>query len=269
MGKKRKTAKTGDKKLYKGRELTVSTTKKGDDDKMYNEIDRYHNEKDEEYISLVHAPEEHVDDDGYADKEAVLDLAGGVSSSEEEDDGDSDNDENDIENHEVSDEEAHAMSSDDDDDDDDQMEEEGVMDWGRKKSSYFGGDTADLEIGQNEEDAYLEEEAAKEVLNARYENMDEDDFMLSDYDDHQEKPSNIKEIEEIQNSRDLKKLSRGAKRKLLQSHHPELIPLVTHFSHVIHDWNVRTRVVSEALFSSKDVSPQVRLACCRDCVTHP
>jgi U3 small nucleolar RNA-associated protein 3 len=265
MGKKRKTAKTGDKKLYKGRELTVSTKKKGDDDNMYNAIDRYHNEQDEEYISLVQAPEEHVDDDGYADKEAVLDLAGGVSSSEDEED--SDNDDN--ENHEVSDdEEAQAMSS-DDDDDDDQMEEEGVTDWGRKKSSYFGGDTADLEIGQDEEDAYLEEEAAKEVLNARYENMDEDDFMLSDNDDEHEKLSSSKEVETIQSSRDLNKLSRAAKRKLLQSHHPELIPLVTHFSHVIHDWNERTRVVSDALFSSKDVSPEVRVECYRNYVTHP
>jgi U3 small nucleolar RNA-associated protein 3 len=165
--------------------------------------------------------------------------------------GDSDNDENDVENHEVSDdEEAQAISS-DDDDDDDQMEEEGVMDWGQKKSSYFGGDTADLEIGQDEEDAYLEEKAAKEVLNARYENMDEDDFILSDNDDDQDKPSSNKEVEAIQNSRDLKKLSRAAKRKLLQSHHPELIPLVTHFSGVIHDWNERTRVVSDALFRQR------------------
>ena len=84
--------------------------------------------------------------------------------------------------------------------------------------------------------------------------------MLSDNDENEELNSN-KEVETIQNSRDLNKLSRAAKRKLLQSHHPELIPLVTHFSSVIHDWNERTRVVSDALFSSKDVSPEVRLEC--------
>ena len=254
MGK-RQTVKTGEKKLYKGKEVEAPK-KKGDDDNMYNEIDRYHNEKDDEFLRLDRRPEEQVDDDGYADKEAVMDLAGGVSSSEEEDD-DASEDEDEKQNY--SDEEEEQEMSSDDDDDDLEMDDEAVTDWGRKKASYFGGDTADLEIGQNEDDAYLEEEAAKEVQSARYEQMDEDDFVLSDNEDENEKPSS-QDVETVQSSRDLKKLSRAAKRKLLQSHHPELIPLVTHFSDVVNDWNERTSVVANALFSSNDVSPEVSLS---------
>ena len=116
MGKKRKTAKTGDKKLYKGRELTVSTKKNCDDDNMYNEIDRYHNQKEEEYIRLDQQPDEQIDDDGYADKEAVLDLAGGVSSSEDDDEIDSDDESVQDVNIEDDDEDEAALSSDDEDD---------------------------------------------------------------------------------------------------------------------------------------------------------
>jgi U3 small nucleolar RNA-associated protein 3 len=167
------------------------------------------------------------------------------------------------------DEEEQEMSS--DDDDEEEMDEEAVTDWGRRKSSYFGGDTADLEIGQNADDAYLEEEAAKEVQAARYDQMDEDDFVLSDQedddDDAPEKASDSKEMESV--SRDLKKLSRAAKRKLLQSHHPELLPLVGHFSEVVKDWNDRTRVASSALFSSTDVTPQVSYIVGYSYGTHP
>lgn len=42
-------------------------------------------------------------------------------------------------------------------DDDEEMEQG----WGKKKSTYWSGDTADLEIGQDVEDAEEEEEAAK------------------------------------------------------------------------------------------------------------
>jgi U3 small nucleolar RNA-associated protein 3 len=96
MGKKRQTAKTGDKKLYKSRFADINeAAKPKDDDNMYNEIDRYHNEKDKEFLRLDQQPDEEVDDDGYADKEAVMDLAGGASSSEEEDDENDDSDDED------------------------------------------------------------------------------------------------------------------------------------------------------------------------------
>lgn len=255
MGKRRNTAKTGDKGLYKNRQQDEdSKPRKGaDDDDMYNEVDRFHNEKDEEFLKLDQQPEDDVvEDDGYADKEAVMDLAGGSSSSSSDDDDDSDDDDQ-----HGSESEQEAVSSDDDDDSDLEMDEEAVTDWGRRKSSYHGGDTADLEIGQDEDDAYLEEEAAKEVLAARYEQMDEDDFVLSDNEEDEQGTSKGKVVESVRSARDLKKMSRKAKRKLLQSHHPELLPLVSHFSEVVQDWNDRTRVVADALFSSEDVSPEV------------
>ena len=55
-------------------------------------------------------------------------------------------------------------TTDDDDDDDDDVDEDEedkpLERWGRKKT-YWQGDTADLEIGQEFEDAQDEEEAAK------------------------------------------------------------------------------------------------------------
>ena len=54
-------------------------------------------------------------------------------------------------------------AAEDSEDDDDEDEEEEVKDagWGRKKGVYWSGDTGDLEIGQEMEDAEEEEEAAK------------------------------------------------------------------------------------------------------------
>ena len=48
--------------------------------------------------------------------------------------------------------------SEEEDEEDSEEEEEG---WGRKKKTYWEGDTADLEIGQEMEDAMDEEEAAE------------------------------------------------------------------------------------------------------------
>jgi hypothetical protein len=49
---------------------------------------------------------------------------------------------------------------DDDDDDEDSDEDDKPEKWGKKKT-YWTGDTADLEIGQDVEDAEDEERAAK------------------------------------------------------------------------------------------------------------
>ena len=121
--------------------------------------------------------------------------------------------------------------------------------WGTKKSMYYHGDTADLEIGQDEVDAYEEEEAAKEVQASRYEQMDEDDFALSDGDDNDDddnggsgngvaagggdddgvdddddqqysSSSNNKSSERMQTKRDTSKLSQKDARKLLKKQYP-------------------------------------------------
>jgi hypothetical protein len=56
-------------------------------------------------------------------------------------------------------------------------EEEGDEGWGRKKKTYWEGDTADLEIGQEMEDALEEEEAAQEMQREKAKRMKASDFM--------------------------------------------------------------------------------------------
>lgn len=49
----------------------------------------------------------------------------------------------------------------DSEDDEELSEEEAEASWGKKKKNYYTADTADLEIGQEFEDAQDEEEEAK------------------------------------------------------------------------------------------------------------
>jgi U3 small nucleolar RNA-associated protein 3 len=244
MGKKRNSAKTGDQALYKNRDATTASKKSQDHDAMFNEVDRYHNQKEEQFLKLDATDTASEDDDGITKTENVLDL-GLADSSEEEDDDSSQDDDGQVGVDVDADdsEEEQAVSS--DSDDDDEPEQADVRDWGSKKSAYYHGDTADLEIGQEEDDAYLEEEAAKEVQAARYEQMDEDDFVLSDHDD--EPSANAAEQVSSTTTRDVSKLSKADKKKLLQSHHPELLPMLTHFSQVIRDYESRTKIVAKAL----------------------
>ena len=56
MGKRRNTARTGDKAIYNSRQQqgrsSSSNKNKDKDDPMYNEIDRFHNERDSDFIRL-------------------------------------------------------------------------------------------------------------------------------------------------------------------------------------------------------------------------
>lgn len=263
MGKKRNTAKTGDIALYKSRESETDAARgnNSDDDGMYNEIDRHHNrrqQEEEEYLDLNaqhdNDSDEENQDDGISGREGVLDLGGGESSSS--DDEEESDDEDKVQRAQQDSEGESSVDENDSSSSESEEEDPGdldVRDWGKKKSAYYHGDTADLEIGQDEDDAFLEEEAAKEVQAARYENMEEDDFVMSDT---EEEPSPSKRkaakdaVEEVQ--RDLSKLSKSEKRRLLQSHHPELLPLVSHFSQEIEDYTLRTRVVENALLQSEE-----------------
>jgi U3 small nucleolar RNA-associated protein 3 len=56
-------------------------------------------------------------------------------------------------------------------------EDEGEEGWGRKKKTYWEGDTADLEIGQEMEDALEEEEAAQDMHREKAKRMKASDFM--------------------------------------------------------------------------------------------
>lgn len=237
MGK-RKTAKTGDKALYGSRERLANESsgrkKKSDDDPMYDEVDRFHNDRDNDFIRLGEDEGESSDDedkDLAGNTHSVLDLgAGGTSSEEEEDDEDSSSDEEEEDRYVDKNAESYTSSEDSDssDDEDDDVVKEDPRKWGKKKSLYYHGDTADLEIGQEEDDAFLEEEAAQEIQKSRFEEMDEDDFMLSeDEEGSSSKKSDARTAdaskpkhEELQTIRDTSKLSKKEIRKLLDKQFP-------------------------------------------------
>jgi U3 small nucleolar RNA-associated protein 3 len=272
MGKRRQTAKTGDKALYKSRTNDSSSQNKNndDDDNMYDAVDRFHNRQDFLKLDAGGNSESESEDDGISGRQGVLNLAGGETSSSEDDESDDESVDEEIaaavtkKQKEMA---ASSSSSEDDssdsNDDDmlEDMEQSDVRDWGSKKSVYYHGDTADLEIGQDEEDAFLEEEAAKEVQAARYEQMAEDDFVMSS---DEEDAINKKETREtsaksidMRGTRDLSKLSKSDRRRLLQSHHPELLPLVSHFKHAVEEWDGRTSVVAKAVLEGDEGTIEV------------
>ena len=265
--------------MYKSRTSHQDDNNVGDgsdDDQMYDEVDRFHNRKEEdEFLQLDGHDDDSGDssseDDGITKgREGVFDLGVGGSSDEEESD--------DEEIMKTSSKKAAgvqiASSSDDDDSDDDEDDDEeedkksNLLNWGAKKHSYYHGDTADLEIGQDVDDAYLEEEAGREVEKARLEDMEEGDFMLSGDEDEdeevvEEKPKKKKQktssskqdekVETIQASKNIKqisKLSKKDKMKLLKANHPELLPLVQHFSGSVQDLVDSTMVAGGALLKN-------------------
>jgi U3 small nucleolar RNA-associated protein 3 len=73
-------------------------------------------------------------------------------------------------------------SQDEDDDDSDLVggseedDEEPEDGWGKKKKVYWDGDTADLEIGQDIQDAEDEEEAARELGRQQKSKLRDEDF---------------------------------------------------------------------------------------------
>jgi len=287
MGKRRNTAKTGDKGLYKSRgknvvdALSSSAKKRGDeDDPMYNRIDQFHNERDEDFLRLGDEDRENDDDDHdlVGNKESVLDLgAGGENSSEEEDDDSDDGSESSDDEHgvkkvgrgvepvESDDDESSSSDSESEDEDlKEMMAADDPRNWGKKKALYYNGDTADLEIGQEEEDALLEEDAAKEVQASRFQEMEEDDFVLSEDENEQMQSSDKQKpakagatLEKLQSTRDTSMLTRKEARKLLQKQHPELLPMVSYFSDVVKDLKDRTQVATDALFQGESNAESV------------
>jgi U3 small nucleolar RNA-associated protein 3 len=249
MGRKsRQSAKTGDQNLYKSRSSKASSRRddNSDDDAMYNEVERHYNrhiDTNDDYLRLDDDGDSSEEDDGVTTKrEGVFDL--GIASDQDDDDGESsesassDGDQRpqDLEN------DLHDDSS---DGESEEKPETNVFNWGTKKHSYYHGDTADLEIGQDEDDALLEEEAGKEVQLARLEDMEEEDFML-------DADSNVEEVKGKKKRKgkrsDTTVLSRKDKMKLMKSAHPELMPVVDHFRGDLEDFVESTAVVGGALF---------------------
>jgi U3 small nucleolar RNA-associated protein 3 len=145
MGKGRSTAKTGSGRGSKREEASGSSSKRAEpaeEDQDYMRLEENverRSKEDEEDIGLPSQYQE------------VMDLGAGDDSDDEDSSEEEDN----------QDEKDHANPQDDlrsDEDEDDEDSESGEEDevtdprnWGRKKSAYYNGDTADLEIGQDEE----------------------------------------------------------------------------------------------------------------------
>ena len=306
MGKKRNSVKTGDKAIYKKNAPARAEAAAGrhgnnkattSDPNMYDDVDVFHKEQDQNFIQLEREAAAEDDDAGNTSgsddnegEEAVMDLGVGGESSSSDDDSDDDSDSYDGDGAPNATRQSKgpapaSSSSDDndDDDDDDEEEVEDVRDWGRKKSDYYHGDTADLELGQDEEDAFLEEEAAKEVQEARYKEMDEEDFALSDDDDDDDDSDNetkqkgrrgkqqeakaskkerVSTTSKISSLRDVSKLSSRDRRKLLEKQHPGLLQILSHFSETLQDLNERTSVATSALFGDNpDESDETAEVC--------
>ncbi len=239
MGKKRNSAKTGDQKLYASRSALPSSTNDSDDELHDDKVERYQSERDTLFMEGQDEDHEGSGEEN-GGRRAVFDLEGDDDETDQSDySDDSDNEED---NHE----EYHDDDDDDDDDDgnaspppsdsDDESEEEGpdVMSWGAKKRAYYAGDTADLEIGQSEQDAYDEEEAARELLKAKASTMADADFFDEDDDEDgfarggkaAKDPAGITKVKD----KDISKLSRSKKLALMQQLDPTLPPLLSHFS---------------------------------------
>eukprot|EP00804_Cyclotella_cryptica_P025058 CCRYP_016531-RB/>CCRYP_016531-RB protein AED:0.06 eAED:0.06 QI:189/1/1/1/0.66/0.5/4/434/675 len=254
MGRKsRHSAKTGDKSLYQSRSsYAADRGDNSDDDRMYNEVERHYNEHiDRDFLRLDDDETEEEEDDGITTKrEGVFDL--GMASDDDDDDDEND----DQESHEDTRGEmdkAHSPPSSDEESSDDEdsshqdNEKTDIFNWGSKKHLYYHGDTADLEIGQDENDAILEEEAGKEVQMARLRDMEEEDFILEDLVNAQQTGGTSAKNRAKRKEKSV--LSRKDKMKLVKSTHPELMPVIDHFRQGLEDFVESTAIVGGALLS--------------------
>lgn len=172
-----------------------------------------------------------------------------------------------------------GKTEDDDEDEEDDMEEgddslsHTLSGWG-KKSNYYSGDTADLEIGQDQADAEDEEAAAnelrKEQLSKRQERDYDDSEAKSDSDIEESEPSKALNkqlnqlstqttghgkvmIEKIQ--RDISKLSKKQRLEILKSEAPEMLGLVDELNEKLKDLQERVEPMRASITSLLEKGP--------------
>lgn len=281
MGKKRNTAKTGDKSIYASRGNRESVAQKYvDDDNMYNDVDRYNNARDDlqdDVLNFDKNDDQYEEEGLQNDVENVFDLGIGQSDDDSSSDDTSTSSSDEVEKHREGEE---TQNSDDDGisvDDDSSIEgmeeipKADLLNWGKRKKDYYNGDTADLEIGQEIEDAELEEEAGKEILKTRLEGMTEADYLLDEEEadddrslEDEKKTDTARDISDTMHSskrRKFEKLSKSEKVKIMSKNHPELLPLISHFrDEAIRPCAEETLVVLNALIQNSS-NPEVRDCC--------
>jgi hypothetical protein len=101
------------------------------------------------------------------------------------------------------------------------------------------------------QDAFVEEEAARDVRDTRFEDMNEDDFAppLPEDDAPEDTAASTKKRTSSSkfDSLQSKTLSNSAKRKLMTKHYPDVMSMVSYFSQTVKDLESSTRVAADAL----------------------
>ena len=315
MGRKsRHSVKSGDKALKKQEaayeaelKQTKKSSKSSHDQDMYNEVDAYHLDRDakqEEFLKLnVQDDSDDDSDDGLGAHEGVMDLGGGSDDDDDDSDDSDDSDEDDsskeeqeqqslpdeLASSEEDDSDSDSSSDDDDDDDDDDADPASkILNWGKRKKDYYNADTTDLEIGQDYEDAIMEEEAGREIQQLRLNRLDDDDFMPfgadaeEDDDDNNKKKKkekktkrqvdkeDEKEEEEeegeqmlsMNRQKKIRKLKDNEKQALLEADHPEFFPLVDYFSdRFVQELKNKVLIVAKQLLSDKKQAEVSSIQC--------
>uniref|UniRef100_A0A1E1XB62 Putative disrupter of silencing sas10 n=1 Tax=Amblyomma aureolatum TaxID=187763 RepID=A0A1E1XB62_9ACAR len=227
----------GKKKSGRGRAQNneASTALGSDDEALYSDLEQP-DEKSNEYlqdaVDAFHVDRDKVllddsDTENTSGQEEVLSLG------DDDDDSENDSDLDDSEDELGPISEAHSrnlrkdeMASDIED------EEDGLPDakaWGKKKSTYYHTDFIDEDYAGISEDAAelarLEEQEARALQRRLVEQLDEDDFGLDLFQLPKEESAEVSE----KVSKDLSKLSKREKLKLLSKDSAELLELIDDF----------------------------------------
>jgi len=193
-----------------------------DEDYFYDDVDKFHNNKDNELSKSLEVEEDSSEED---DEEEILALETEDESEEEDEDLEADNEdeeqESDDEGLEASDKEQET-----DDDSDEDSFEDGIISskaWGKKRSAYYGAEKLDGLQGFDRDEVQDQEE--QEALKIQKRLIDEIDLSQCRLDvDKVEKTtttkSTEKKVEKI--DVDVLSLSKKEQEKLLNDLHPEI-----------------------------------------------
>jgi hypothetical protein len=95
------------------------------------------------------------------------------------------------------------------------------------------------------------------VQSSRFGEMDQDDFEISD-DDAEGAPI-VQKTVKFATTRDISKLGPKDRRKLLKNQHPEMIPIVSHFSGVSKEFMDSTCVATRVLLENNQTAEVSRV----------
>lgn len=169
-----------------------------------------------------------------------------------------------------------GKTEDDDDEDESDDEDDNEEGWG-KKANYWSGDTADLEIGQDQQDAEDEEEAAlalrkEQVARRRESDYEEDLYYEDDGVDNTERPkkadaltgaldlvanggSGSADVTVEKLKRDVAKLSKKQRMELLKAEAPEMLGLVDELNDRVKELHERINPIKGLIDEANKLKP--------------